>query len=137
MNHGLNLVIQNLANNDDLAGQMLAEQKILADLLLDLTKACDNESKDFLIEVVLKSILESAEHNIANVLGAIDFDEVTEKEINNMQTEEIENLFNSFGKKYFRKLERYGLFGGIFGLHYGVSIASFLLYMKSWWSNKG
>ncbi|WP_242941951.1 DUF445 family protein [Desulfonispora thiosulfatigenes] len=127
LNQGLNMVIQNLLKNEEMAEQILAEQKIIPDLLLDLNYACESESKDFVIEVVLKSILKSAEYNINNILQAIDFEKVTEKEVNNMQTEEIEDLFNSFAGGYFRKLESYGLFGGVFGLHYGISIVSFYL----------
>lgn len=51
-----------------------------------------------------------------NLVKKIRIDDITEEEINNMDPEEIEELFYSFAGSYFTKLENYGWIGGLIGL---------------------
>ena len=68
-------------------------------------------------------------------MQAIDFHEVTVNEISVMEPKQIEKLFNSIGSKYFRKLEIYGVFGGIFAVE-EVTLLSFLLYVSKLFKRK-
>jgi uncharacterized membrane protein YheB (UPF0754 family) len=94
---------------------------------------------DALKEHVLNDIINSAYVVISNhlneILQAVDFKEVTIREINQMEGKQIKELFDSFGKNYFRKLEAYGLFGGVFAIEI-VSIVMFIAYMGQSLKNK-
>jgi len=47
----------------------------------------------------------------------IDIEKVTETEVNKMDPEEIETMFNSFAGRYFKRLKLYGWMGsGIGGI---------------------
>lgn len=52
--------------------------------------------------------------HLSDLLQAVDFREVTEREINAMDARQIKELFDRVAKKYFIKLKLYGLYGGIF-----------------------
>ncbi|MFA6809290.1 MAG: hypothetical protein WCR27_09905, partial [Eubacteriales bacterium] len=73
------------------------------------------ETKDYIVSLTVESILNSLEEEIADLVKTLDLSNITEREINNMEPKEIEELFNSFAKRYFRKLEYYGLWGGLLG----------------------
>jgi len=60
----------------------------------------------------------SIEDHFLELMNSLNIKEITEKQINVMNLQEIEKLFDSFAKRYFRTLEAYGLVGGIFGLVY-------------------
>jgi uncharacterized membrane protein YheB (UPF0754 family) len=60
--------------------------------------------------------MDSVELHFLDLMNKVNIKEVTKREINNMNPQEIEELFNSFAKKYFKKLENYGWLGGGIGL---------------------
>lgn len=91
----------------------------------------DYGTKEALRDMLVRSIVDSAEDNFELIIKNIDFKDITEKEINNMKPEEIEDLFNSFAKKYFNRLKLYGLGGGVFGIHWMLGVIFTILYAGS------
>ena len=73
------------------------------------------------MNIMVKSLLDALEDHLLNIINAVNIQEVTEREINRMEPKEIEDMFNSFAKPYFRKIEAYGLMGG------GIGVATSLL----------
>lgn len=88
----------------------------------------DYELKQQILVDIINSTYEVINANLIDILQAIDFNEVTVREVGAMEPKQIQNLFNSIGKKYFRKLEIYGIFGGIFAIE-EITVISFLLYL--------
>ena len=74
------------------------------------------ETKDYIINIVVISLLDSLEDHILNIINAVNVQRVTEQQVNAMEPAEIEAMFNSFAKPYFNKIEKYGLSGGAIGL---------------------
>lgn len=79
-------------------------------------KGIDKETEMEIIEKIKDSLLDSLEEYIPQILNTMDLKELTESQINDMTPAEIHDLFNSFAKNYFRKLEGYGWLGSVFGL---------------------
>lgn len=75
-----------------------------------------DETKSYILKIIVKSVLDSLETHFHSMIAAVKINEITEREINRMSPNEIEDMFNSFAEPYFRKLESYGWFGGIIGL---------------------
>ncbi|MBF4694933.1 DUF445 family protein [Fusibacter ferrireducens] len=75
------------------------------------------KTKHQIAEVLTEASLDSVKRQIADILMAVDFRNITENKINELDAKAIHTLFNSFAGKYFTKLKLYGLWGGVFGLH--------------------
>lgn len=89
----------------------------VAGLLLDnKTNLLHRDTLKYTSELVVKSGLQSLEQNLSDILNAVDIKKVTETQVNSMEPQKIKELFESFVRPYFRKLEFYGLFGGVVGL---------------------
>ncbi len=85
--------------------------------LLPLLKNIPNESKDFVVELLLNAGLEALQEELPHILASIPIKDIVISEISQMPPQEIEALFNSFAKKYFDRLVQYGFgFGIVFGL---------------------
>ncbi|WXR61172.1 DUF445 family protein [Peptostreptococcaceae bacterium AGR-M142] len=76
----------------------------------------DNDFKQTIIFDLIELLLIEIANNWNQITENIDFENIIETEINEMHPREIEDLFNSFAKKYFTRLELYGLLGGFLGL---------------------
>ncbi len=70
----------------------------------------------YVSELLLRSGFDSLENNIVSIFNSVKIKEIAVAEVEAMQAEEIEILFNSFAGKYFKRLKQYGWFGGGFGL---------------------
>lgn len=74
------------------------------------------DTRQFVLHIGVLSILDAFGQHFEKMINAVNISQVTEREINNMNPKEIEDLFNSFAKDYFRKIELYGLLGGVGGV---------------------
>lgn len=88
----------------------------------------DKDTKRAIIDILVNSTLDSLKGNLADILNNVHFRSIAERHINNMEPREIEELFNSFAKKYFDRLKLYGLWGGVFGLHWIIGIIGLIAY---------
>ncbi|MCL2057987.1 MAG: hypothetical protein FWH01_02865 [Oscillospiraceae bacterium] len=61
-----------------------------------------------------------------DILRAVDLRAVAEKQINAMDTGSIERVFRSFAGRYIKRLKLYGLWGGLFGAHGLLPLATAL-----------
>lgn len=100
---------------------MLKQLKfLLSDIISDITykipKIIDKETAEYLLDLLITAIIDTMEIFLPELIKQINIKNITVKEINNMNPEEIEKLFYSFAGKYFGKLEKYGLLGGIIGI---------------------
>lgn len=86
------------------------------------------ETIEEISERITKSAIETLETEIPSIVKIMELDQLTEAEVNNMSAKEIHELFNSFAKTYFRKLEGYGWLGAVFGLNQYVSILATGIY---------
>jgi uncharacterized membrane protein YheB (UPF0754 family) len=109
-------------------------QKILENSLetffTSINDIFEQETKDFVSGIVVESILNSVQEHIPDLVKTLDMGSVTEREINKMEPKEIEDLFNSFASSYFRKLEYYGLWGGLLGLSIEILLRNLNLQSK-------
>lgn len=121
-------ILQNKELNTDIKD---AVQTIINEIIVDKLNIIDDSTKDNLSELVINSILDSAAMNFSKIISTVDFRGITEQQINYMEPREIEDLFNSFAKKYFNKLKLYGLWGAVFGIHWIVALITCALYAGS------
>lgn len=125
----LKKLISKLTINDDIKSMVYSSLVSLYDVTINqFDQIVDDELKDRLLSDIIHSAYDVLSENLIDILQAVDFKEVTEREINSMEAKQIKELFDSFGRKYFRKLELYGAFGGIFAVEV-VSLAMFLTYV--------
>lgn len=94
----------------------------------DFTVIIDNDLKLIILHNIIDSTYDVVKVNLVDILKAVDFKEVTIREISSMEPQKIKQLFYSFGGKYFHKLEYYGVFGGIFAIEL-ISLAMFVPYI--------
>ncbi|WP_375559600.1 DUF445 family protein [Bernardetia sp. OM2101] len=84
--------------------------------LLPTLKNIPNESKGFVVELLLNAGLEALQEELPHILASIPIKDIVIAEVSQMPPKEIEALFNSFAKKYFDRLVQYGFgFGMVFG----------------------
>ncbi len=92
-------------------------QELIAQNLGKITENLQPETKNFILDKLADSLLNTLEHNLHHLLTSIDLRGLVVSEVNAMSPQQIEDLFNSFAKKYFAQLIRYGFgFGIAFGL---------------------
>ena len=91
--------------------------------LLPTLKNIPNESKDFVVELLLNAGLEALQEELPHILASIPIKDIVIAEVSQMPPKEIEALFNSFAKKYFDRLVQYG-FG--FGIAFGLTLDTLL-----------
>ncbi len=91
--------------------------------LLPTLKNIPNESKDFVVELLLNAALQALQEELPHILASIPIKDIVIAEVSQMPPQEIEALFNSFAKKYFDRLVQYG-FG--FGIAFGLTLDTLL-----------
>lgn len=104
---------------------------IVSDITANNLEIIDIDTKEAVVDILMNSALDSLKYNLADILNNVHFRSIAERQINNMEPREIEDLFNSFAKKYFDRLKLYGLWGGIFGLHWLIGIIGVVAYAGS------
>lgn len=82
----------------------------------------DKKTVNYLVDLSLEVGTDSLEDHFIELIDSLNIKEITEREVNEMSPEEIENLFYSFAGKYFKRLKAYGWSGSGFGL-----LAEFIL----------
>ncbi|MBP7279504.1 MAG: hypothetical protein KBA11_08840, partial [Sedimentibacter sp.] len=83
----------------------------------------DSNSKEHIVNIFVDSSIEGLRRNLDDILMSVEFDEIAAEEIEKMEPEKIQQMFNSFGEKYFRKLMLYGFGGLVFGINMYVGFA--------------
>lgn len=107
-------------------------KKQIEHLFQMITDQFDVLVHDELKEEVLNDLINAAYDvlmkHLSEILAAVDFKEVTVREINGMDAKQIKLLFDRIAKKYFFKLEIYGFYGGIFAVEV-ITFVSFVFYL--------
>lgn len=104
--------------------EQILESKVLREYINNLgidiitdTSWIQAETEKYLVEKTVNSAVESLGSNIGIIVQHMNLKDITIKEIEGMEAKKIHQLFKNFAGKYFRKLEAYGLIGGMFGVH--------------------
>ena len=117
MQKDLEKLLLKIAKDENLTMQV---EKILQDQILILADAVNslipNASKDFVLDIVVDSLLDGLAEQLLKILEAVDIQAVTEREISAMEPQAIEEMFNSFAQPYFSKVATYGWLGGGIGV---------------------
>jgi uncharacterized membrane protein YheB (UPF0754 family) len=101
-------------NTKILISQMI--KHIIETQLGGLNNHLSPETKDFLLSNITESFLNATQIHLLEVLVALDFKGIVEREIQAMKPEQLEGLFYGFAEKYFVYLIGYGfIFGILFG----------------------
>lgn len=85
-------------------------------LQAELFRLLPQETLDFAAQVGVKSFLDSLDKYLLDLINALNLKEVAEREVNHMDSRQLEELFHSFAAPYFRKLESYGFLGSFVGV---------------------
>ena len=75
----------------------------------------EKETLDYFSLLFLDTSFDSLQSNFIDLINAFKLKNITKKEVEQMSSEEIEELFYSFAGKYMKRLKIYGLSGGGFG----------------------
>ncbi|WP_027002338.1 DUF445 family protein [Hugenholtzia roseola] len=92
-------------------------QNSIAQSLGEILNIIPKETKDFLVQILVTSVMDSLQEKLPDLLTSINIKQVVVREIERMPAQEVEQLFQSFAQKYFDRLIQYG-FG--FGLGMGL-----------------
>jgi len=96
--------------------QRFAEE-LLSTLLPRLPQSLAPQTLQFLADVLVNAVLETAQQHLPNIVNAVDIRKVVVREVSEMDPKEIETLFYGFAGQYFKQLINYGFgFGIAFGL---------------------
>ena len=87
-----------------------------------------DDLKERILDDIINAGYEVFMHHLHALLQAVDFREVTEREINAMDAKQIKELFDRVARRYFIKIELYGLYGGIFAIEM-MTLISFIVHM--------
>ena len=91
----------------------------------------DVDTKKYVLNIFVDSIINSLKRNLNEMLKAVEFDKIAQEEIEKMEPKKIHEMFDSFGGKYFKRLMIYGLGGFVFGINMYVGMALTLLKILS------
>jgi uncharacterized membrane protein YheB (UPF0754 family) len=84
-----------------------------------LNETVGDETQEVVEEILVNSLIDSLRVNNRELLEPIDFESIVRREIEVMEPERIESLFE-FAKPIFRLLVWYGAWGGVIGLIVGI-----------------
>lgn len=84
-----------------------------------LNTTVEKETKEVLEEILVNSLIDSMRVHNREILEPINFDAIVRQEVERMEPERIESLFD-FAKPIFRLLIWYGAWGGVIGLAVGI-----------------
>lgn len=106
-------LLQNTMFRDSIARIIIP---VMANTLRSLNGLVDDTFKHYVLDNGLDAAYDTVIANMEGLVGAIDFKEVIEREINAMHPSELEAMLNSFAKVYFNRLILYGAYGAVFGI---------------------
>ncbi|MCL2164440.1 MAG: hypothetical protein FWH55_08650, partial [Oscillospiraceae bacterium] len=99
---------------------------ILEDMGKDVEDILDEEFLGVIANLVAEVMISTMRDNLPQILSTMKFKEITEKQINLMDTVQIERMFKSFAGGYITRIKLYGLWGGVLGLHFSLPVLSFI-----------
>lgn len=137
LNNSIVVILNKVIENTDIDNEVRETiDYAVKDIIANNLSILDSSTKEAAANIVITSIVDSLGENFSSMLHNIDFRSITESEINDMEPKEIEDLFNSFAKKYFDRLKLYGFGGAAFGLHWAIGVITAVLYAGSEVKNK-
>ena len=115
LNDDLITLLQNSIkeNRDDFSSFV---KPLIKDFFSSLNGMIEQGTKDEVIGYFIDSLLDAIEISFKEILVTIDLKKVIENEVNEMSPKEVEEMFYSFAGDYFKKIKKYGAFGGVFAL---------------------
>lgn len=94
-------------------------ESLILEFVAVLNETVDSETQEVVEEILVNSLIDSLRVNNRELLEPIDFEAIVRHEIEIMEPERIESLFD-FAQPIFRLLIWYGAWGGVIGLIVGI-----------------
>ena len=101
---------------------LLAIENIFDKLSKENFNILDIELKDDINKIVSEAILNVLIIHTKAILESLELKDITYKQIEKMDSKEINDLFDSFAGEYFKKLYGYGMVGAVFGINLWIPI---------------
>lgn len=121
-----------LANSKDFEDTVKVHFESIIDEAVSLNFSfVDVDSKKYILNIFVDSIINSLKRNLDEILKAVEFDKIAQEEIERMEPKKIHEMFDSFGGKYFKRLMLYGFGGFVFGINMYIGMALTLLKIIS------
>lgn len=115
--------ITEIINNENMNTLMKSSvENIFDEISKDNFAVIDTEFKDAVNTKVSEAAIDSLILHTKDILESFELKAITYREIENMEPEEIHNLFKSFAGEYFKKLYMYGVMGAVFGINFWLSM---------------
>ncbi len=94
-------------------------EPLILEFIEVLNETVGDETQEVVEEILVNSLIDSLRVNNRELLEPIDFESIVRREIEVMEPERIESLFE-FAQPIFRLLVWYGAWGGVIGLIVGI-----------------
>lgn len=94
-------------------------EPLILEFVSVLNETVGDETQEVVEEILVNSLIDSLRVNNRELLEPIDFESIVRREIEVMEPERIESLFE-FAQPIFRLLVWYGAWGGVIGLIVGI-----------------
>lgn len=117
-----NVINEAKGNEEIKASIKVAVENIFDKICNDNLMIVDAEFKNDINSRVSEAAIDSLIVHTKDILESFELKSITYDEIENMEPEEIHNLFKSFAGEYFKKLYMYGSMGAIFGINFWLSM---------------
>lgn len=116
-------VMYNVLINTEIQNELLlAIENIFDKLSKENFNILDIELKDDINKIVSEAILNVLIIHTKAILESLELKDITYKQIEKMDSKEINDLFDSFAGEYFKKLYGYGMVGAVFGINLWIPI---------------
>ncbi len=124
-------IIKSIFDNEEFnENSIMSIERIIANAVDNNLDFITEDTKYYLAEKTIQTGLYSISDYIVPILQEINLKNITNKQIELLNPEEIDILFKSFAGDFFKKLEKYGVFGFVFGINAGLSIILWALDLR-------
>ncbi|AWK50754.1 hypothetical protein DIC82_06890 [Clostridium beijerinckii] len=124
-------IIKSIFDNEDFnKNNIMLIERIMKNAVDNNLDFITEDTKNYIAEKTIQTGLYSISDYIVPILQEINLKNITNKQIELLNPEEIDILFKSFAGDFFKKLEKYGVFGFVFGINAGLSIVLWALDLR-------
>ena len=99
-------------------------KKIIDRIAADIAGVCPEKIAPAAARILAKPAARAIADGMGDILKAVGLYAIAEERINAMDTGNIERVFRSFAGRYITRIKLYGLWGGVFGIHPVITLAT-------------
>lgn len=113
------VVVDDVLESEDVQKML---QKFISDIFdefgVDFRLVVDRSLLEYISNVISEAVINSVGIHIYDILNSLEINDLTKEEVKKFSEDKIKEIFyNSFGEDTFKKIEHYGFWGGVFGIH--------------------